>query len=119
VRASPARSGLIKQAQIKSGLALVDEAMLAVTAGELSPIKHLKLTGRQLLPMHRHCMTLKRIETSEIAFEASQQVQAPYAAACVRTRMGLACRSLGDEETARLEFGAARAAKVRLIVVLR
>lgn len=43
------------------------------------------------------------------AFEAWQQVQAPYAAACVRTRMGLACRSLGDEETARLEFGAARA----------
>jgi ATP/maltotriose-dependent transcriptional regulator MalT len=43
------------------------------------------------------------------AFEAWQQVQAPYAAACVRARMGLACRSLGDEETARLEFGAARA----------
>jgi ATP/maltotriose-dependent transcriptional regulator MalT len=42
------------------------------------------------------------------AFEAWQQVQAPYAVACVRTRMGLACRSLGDEETARLEFGAAR-----------
>ena len=43
------------------------------------------------------------------AFDAWQQVQAPYAAACVRTRMGLACRSLGDEETARLEFSAARA----------
>jgi DNA-binding CsgD family transcriptional regulator len=43
------------------------------------------------------------------AFEAWQQVQAPYAAACIRTRMGLACRSLGDEETARLEFAAARA----------
>jgi ATP/maltotriose-dependent transcriptional regulator MalT len=43
------------------------------------------------------------------AFDAWQQVQAPYAAACVRTRMGLACRSLGDEETARLEFAAARA----------
>jgi DNA-binding CsgD family transcriptional regulator len=43
------------------------------------------------------------------AFEAWQQVQAPYAVACVRTRIGLACRSLGDEETARLEFGAARA----------
>jgi ATP/maltotriose-dependent transcriptional regulator MalT len=44
-----------------------------------------------------------------LAFDAWQQVQAPYAAASVRTWMGLACRSLGDEETARLEFGAARA----------
>jgi DNA-binding CsgD family transcriptional regulator len=44
------------------------------------------------------------------AFEAWQQLQAPYAAACVRMRIGLACRLLGDEEAARLEFGAARAA---------
>ena len=42
------------------------------------------------------------------AFDAWQQLQAPYAAACVRTRVGLACRALGDEETARLEFAAAR-----------
>lgn len=44
------------------------------------------------------------------AFEAWQRLQAPYAAACVRMRIGLACRLLGDEEAARLEFGAARAA---------
>jgi ATP/maltotriose-dependent transcriptional regulator MalT len=42
------------------------------------------------------------------AFERWQQVEAPYAAACVRLLMGVASRSLGDEETAGLEFGAAR-----------
>lgn len=44
------------------------------------------------------------------AFEGWQQIEAPYAVACVRMLMGVACRSLGDEETARLEFGAARTA---------
>jgi len=44
------------------------------------------------------------------AFEGWQRLEAPYAAASVRTLMGAACRSLGDEEAAGLEFGAARAA---------
>jgi DNA-binding CsgD family transcriptional regulator len=48
------------------------------------------------------------------AFEGWQQVEAPYAAACVRMLIGVACRSLGDEETAGLEFGAARIAFQRL-----
>jgi ATP/maltotriose-dependent transcriptional regulator MalT len=43
------------------------------------------------------------------AFEAWQHLEVPYAAACVRMLIGVACRSLGDEETAALEFGAARA----------
>jgi len=42
------------------------------------------------------------------AFEAWQQVEVPYAAARVRVLLGLACRSLGDEETAALEFSVAR-----------
>jgi ATP/maltotriose-dependent transcriptional regulator MalT len=42
------------------------------------------------------------------AFEGWQQLEAPYAAASVRMLIGVACRSLGDEETAGLEFGAAR-----------
>jgi ATP/maltotriose-dependent transcriptional regulator MalT len=41
------------------------------------------------------------------AFEAWQQVEVPYAAACVRVLVALACRSLGDEETAALEFSLA------------
>jgi DNA-binding NarL/FixJ family response regulator len=44
------------------------------------------------------------------AFEAWQQVEAPYAAARVRVLLALSCQSLGDEETSALELGAARAA---------
>lgn len=42
------------------------------------------------------------------ALEAWQQIEAPYAAARVRVLLGLACQSLGDEETAALELGVAR-----------
>jgi DNA-binding CsgD family transcriptional regulator len=42
------------------------------------------------------------------AFDAWQQVEVPYAAARVRVLVALACRSLGDEETAALEFSLAR-----------
>ena len=42
------------------------------------------------------------------AFQRWQQLEAPYAAARVRMLLGMACRSLGDAETAALEFGAAR-----------
>jgi len=44
------------------------------------------------------------------ASAAWQKVEVPYAAACVRMLTGVACRLLGDEETAGFEFGAARAA---------
>jgi DNA-binding NarL/FixJ family response regulator len=43
------------------------------------------------------------------AWRTWQQAQAPYAAARVRTLLGLACRALGDEDGARLELSAARA----------
>lgn len=43
-----------------------------------------------------------------------QQVDAPYLAARVRARTGLAARALGDEEGARLELDAARAEFSRL-----
>jgi DNA-binding CsgD family transcriptional regulator len=48
------------------------------------------------------------------AFEAWRQVEAPYEAARVRVLIGLACRSLGDDEAAGLELGAARAGFERL-----
>ena len=44
------------------------------------------------------------------AFAAWHRLQVPHAAACVRMLIGLACRTLGDEETAGLELGAARVA---------
>jgi DNA-binding CsgD family transcriptional regulator len=43
------------------------------------------------------------------AFEAWQQVEAPYEAARVRVLVGMACRAFGDDEGARLELDAARA----------
>jgi DNA-binding CsgD family transcriptional regulator len=42
------------------------------------------------------------------AFEVWQRIQAPYAAARVRVLIGVACRALGDEDGADLEFDAAR-----------
>jgi len=44
------------------------------------------------------------------AFDLWQRIEAPYAAARVRMLIGLACRALGDEDGASLEFDAARAA---------
>jgi ATP/maltotriose-dependent transcriptional regulator MalT len=43
------------------------------------------------------------------ALEVWRQIEAPYEAARVRVLMGMACRSLGDDEAAELELGAARA----------
>ncbi len=43
------------------------------------------------------------------AFSVWQQVGAPYLAARLRVMVGLACRGLGDEDGAGLEFDAARA----------
>jgi ATP/maltotriose-dependent transcriptional regulator MalT len=48
------------------------------------------------------------------AFEVWRHVEAPYEAARVRVRIGLACRSLGDDEAGELELGAARAVFERL-----
>jgi DNA-binding CsgD family transcriptional regulator len=43
------------------------------------------------------------------AWQVWQQIEAPYAAARVRVLIGLACRTLGDDEGAGLELDAARA----------
>jgi DNA-binding CsgD family transcriptional regulator len=48
------------------------------------------------------------------AFEVWQRIEAPYEAARVRVLIGLACRALGDEDGAGLEFAAARSAFARL-----
>jgi DNA-binding CsgD family transcriptional regulator len=48
------------------------------------------------------------------AFEVWQGIEAPYDAARVRVLIGLACRALGDEDSAGLEFDTARLAFERL-----
>lgn len=47
-----------------------------------------------------------------------QAIEVPYEAARVRVRMGLACRELGDEEAAGMEFEAARSVFRRLDAAL-
>ena len=42
------------------------------------------------------------------AWTAWQELEAPYEAARVRVLIGLACRQLGDEDTAEMELDAAR-----------
>jgi DNA-binding CsgD family transcriptional regulator len=42
------------------------------------------------------------------AVQVWQELEAPYEVACVRTLLGLACRALGDDDTAALELEAAR-----------
>jgi ATP/maltotriose-dependent transcriptional regulator MalT len=42
------------------------------------------------------------------AWTAWQEVEVPYEAARARVLIGLACRQLGDDETAEMEFDAAR-----------
>jgi DNA-binding NarL/FixJ family response regulator len=48
------------------------------------------------------------------AWSSWQEIDAPYESARTRLRIGLACRDLGDEETAAMEFDAARQAFVSL-----
>ncbi len=48
------------------------------------------------------------------AFEAWEWLEAPYAAARARMALGMACRALGDAETAELELAGARAVFAQL-----
>jgi DNA-binding CsgD family transcriptional regulator len=48
------------------------------------------------------------------AFRLWERLDAPYEAARVRVLIGHACRALGDDETAELEFAAARSVFERL-----
>ena len=54
------------------------------------------------------------LESLRRAFEAWQRIEAPYAAARVRVLIGLACRTIGDEDSAGLEIDAARSVFERL-----
>lgn len=118
---------------------LLDEAMVAVTAGELSPL----MTGLIYCSVIEACQQVyalgrarewtsalaqwceeqpetvaftgtclvRRAEIMQLrgAWRVWQQVEAPYAAARVRVLVGLACRALGDDDGGRLDLEAARA----------
>ena len=48
------------------------------------------------------------LESLRVASRLWRDLQAPYEIACVRVLVGLACRALGDEDTAAMELEAAR-----------
>jgi hypothetical protein len=48
------------------------------------------------------------------AWQVWQELEVPYEAARVRMLLGLACRALGDDETAALELEASRGTFARL-----
>ena len=78
------------------------EVVHAITAQARGTLELVEADGRTALaPLRR-------------AFHLWQQLDAPYAAARVRVLLGLACRSLGDLETAQFEFAAARGEFQRL-----
>jgi len=56
------------------------------------------------------------VSATRRAWDLWEQLGAPYGAARARILVGLACRKLGDEDTAALEHEAARAAFVELRV---
>ena len=53
-------------------------------------------------------------DTLRSAWVAWRELEAPYEAARVRVLVGLACRALGDDDTAEMELDAARAVFERL-----
>jgi DNA-binding CsgD family transcriptional regulator len=78
--------------------AAFDTAVLRAMAAQARGVLELAggATGAALAPLRR-------------ALDVWRQVEAPYEAARVRLLMAMACRSLGDDEAAELELGAARA----------
>ena len=103
-------------AYVEIGLAVDDVGAARAAADELSHIAAdldapllkavaARATGAVLLAegdARAACDTLRR------AWTAWRELEAPYEAARVRVLVGLACRALGDEDTAGMELDAAR-----------
>ena len=114
----PVARSRVQAACVEIGLAVDDVGAVRAAADELSHIAAdldapllraaaASATGAVLLAEggpQAACDTLRR------AWTAWRELDAPYEAARVRVMVGLACRALGDEDTAGMEFDAARAA---------
>jgi DNA-binding CsgD family transcriptional regulator len=103
-------------AYVEIGLAIDDVGAARAAADELSQIAAdldaallravaARAIGAVLLAegdARAACEVLRR------AWTGWRELEAPYEAARVRVLVGLACRALGDEDTAEMEFDAAR-----------
>jgi ATP/maltotriose-dependent transcriptional regulator MalT len=110
-----ARSRLLP-AHVEIMLAAGDMAAARAAADELSgiaadlgaPLLHAAAAGAQGAVLLRECAAQAGLTALRQAERAWQDLDAPHEAARVRVLIGVACRELGDEDTAQVEWDAAR-----------
>jgi DNA-binding NarL/FixJ family response regulator len=103
-------------AQVEIMLAVGDVQAARDAAGELTEIaeRYHTLALRAVAENARGAVLLAEGDARAAvvalrgAWQAWQELEAPYEAARARVLVGLACRALGDEEAAAMELGAAR-----------
>ena len=116
VHARPARARLLP-AQVEVAIAAGDLATAREAAAELDEVAHSFGTSA-LLASAQHARGALAVAEGDppaaehalrSALELWQKLDAPYEAAQTRVLLARAARAAGDEERARLEFGAAKA----------
>jgi ATP/maltotriose-dependent transcriptional regulator MalT len=114
--ARPARARLLP-ACVEILLAVGSLPMASAAAAELAELADLYQT-QALRAMADHALGAVMLAEGNAAsgvvvllraWHGWRELEAPYPAACVRVRLGLARRALGDEDAAAAEFEAARA----------
>jgi ATP/maltotriose-dependent transcriptional regulator MalT len=104
---------MIEGSELQAARAAADELAAMTGRSEARYLRALaaQATGRLLLAEGEAPVALKSLRQAWMDW---QDIDAPWHAACVRVLLGVACRVLGDEETAQLEFDAAQRVFARL-----
>jgi ATP/maltotriose-dependent transcriptional regulator MalT len=104
---------MIDASDLQTARAAADELVALTTRFEARYLRALSAhtTGSLLLAEGDAAAALKLFRQAWMDW---QEIDAPWEAARVRVLVGMACRALGDEETAQLEFDAARRVFERL-----
>jgi len=104
---------MIDASDLETARAAADELVALTTHFEARYLRALSAhtSGSLLLAESDAAAALKLLRQAWMDW---QEIEAPWEAGRVRVLLGMACRALGDEETARLEFDAARRVFERL-----
>jgi DNA-binding NarL/FixJ family response regulator len=104
---------MIDASDLETARAAADELVALTTHFEARYLRALSAhtSGSLLLAEADAAAALKLLRQAWMDW---QEIEAPWEAGRVRVLLGMACRALGDEETARLEFDAARRVFERL-----